>query len=84
MLADSVSGYLYKVKIYFRHIVRPDLPHTAQVVLNLVNGLHNKGYDLYVDRFYVSPLFATKLQKAGITMIVIVTLPLPIITCNIE
>ena len=71
VLADSNSGYLYNVKIYFgreTELVRPDLPHTARVVLSLVEGLHNKGYDLYVDRFYNSPILATELEKVGITI----------------
>ena len=29
---------------------------------------HNKGYDLYVDRFYTSPLLASELTKVGITV----------------
>ena len=49
-------------------LIREDLPHTTRVVLTLVEGLHNKGYDLYVDRFYNSPLLATELEKVGITV----------------
>ena len=71
MLSDSISGYLYKVRIYFgkdTQLVQPDLPHTTRIVLTLVEGLHDKGYDLYVDRFYASPLLATRLSKLGITL----------------
>ncbi len=32
-----------------------DMPHTVRVVLTLVEGLENKGHDLYIDRFYSSP-----------------------------
>ena len=49
ILADSVTGYLYKVRFYFgkdTQLERPELPHTARVLLTLVNGLHHKGYDL--------------------------------------
>ena len=70
-LADIISGYLYKVRIYFgkdTQLIQPDLPHTTHVVLTLVKGLHDKGYDLYVDRFYASPLLATHLSKFGITL----------------
>ena len=48
--------------------MRSDLPHTARVVLTLVEGLHHKGYDLYVDLFYSSPMLATELYKLGITL----------------
>ena len=30
--------------------------------------MHNKGHDLYVDRFYNSPLLAVELGKVGITV----------------
>ena len=71
VLADSVSGYMHKLCIYFgreTQLIRPELPHTVRVVLTLVEGLHDKGYDLYVDRFYSSPLLATELEKKGITI----------------
>ena len=71
VLADIISGYLYKVRIDFdkdTQLVQPDLPHTTRVVLTLFEGLHDKGYDLYVDRFYASPLLATHLSKFGITL----------------
>ncbi len=47
---------------------REDMPHTVQVMLTLVEGLENKGHDLYIDRFYSSPLLATELEKVGITV----------------
>ena len=71
VLADSISGYLYKVRFYLgreTQLVQPESPHTARVVLTLVDGLHNKGYHLYIDRFYSSPLVATELKKVGITV----------------
>ena len=33
-----------------------------------MEGLHNKGYDLYMDRYYASPVLATELSKVGITI----------------
>ena len=33
-----------------------------------MEGLHNKGYDLYMDRNYISPVLATELSKVGITI----------------
>ena len=71
VLADSVSGYLYKVAICYgraTELVGPELPHTARVVLTLVDGLEDKGYDIYLDRFYNSPLIATELKRKGITV----------------
>ncbi len=44
------------------------MPHTMRVVLTLVEDLQNKGYDLYVDRYYNSPLLASELEKVGITV----------------
>ena len=71
-LADSKSGYMYKICIYYgketQLIDQPDLPHTCRVVMTLADGMHNKGHDLYVDRFYNSPLLAVELAKAGITV----------------
>ena len=71
VLADSVSGYLYKVAICYgraTELVGPELPHTPRVVLTLVDGLEDKGYDVYLDRFYNSPLIATELKRKGITV----------------
>ena len=71
VLADSVTGYLFNVSIYYgreTELVRPELPHTSQVVLTLLQGLENKGYDLYLDRFYNSPFLATELSKIGFTV----------------
>ena len=66
VLADSVTAYLYKVCIYLgkqTELVKPELPHTIRVVLTLLETLDNKGYDLYVDKFYNSPALAMELSK---------------------
>ncbi len=71
VLAGSKTGYLHNVVVYYgreTELVREDLPHTVRVVLTLVEDLHNKGHDLYVDRFYNSPLLASELEKVGITV----------------
>ena len=71
VLADSVFGYLHKVRIYFgkdMQLIEPTLPHTIWVILTLTEGLHNKGYDLYVDHFYSSPLLAKCLTDIGISV----------------
>ena len=36
--------------------------------MTLAEGMHNKGHDLYVDRFYNSPILAVELGKVGITV----------------
>ena len=51
-----------------RQLIDNDLPHTAKVVMTLVDPFSNQGYDLYVDRFYNSPLLAKELTKVGITV----------------
>jgi hypothetical protein len=49
-------------------LIDNDHPHTFRVVQTLVEPFHDKGYDLYVDRFYSSPLLARELTKVGITV----------------
>ena len=45
-----------------------DQTYNSRVVLTLVEPLHNKGYNLYVDRFYSSPVLVSELSKVGITV----------------
>ena len=47
---------------------RDDLGQTPRVILTLVEQLHHKGYDLYVDRYYTRPMLAAELTKIGITV----------------
>ena len=72
VLSDSASGYMHNLRIYYgknTNLVRnPELSHTVKVVLTLTEHLHNKGYDLYTDRFYTSPALAEELDKIGITL----------------
>ena len=71
VLSDSKTGYLHQVRIYYgkeTQLLDTPLPHTANVVMTLAEPFHNQGYDLYVDRFYSSPLLATELSKVGITV----------------
>ena len=69
MLCESKSGYLQRACIYYGRetelINREDLGQTPRVVLE---QLHHKGYDLYVDRYYTSPMLAAELAKVGITV----------------
>ena len=71
MLSDSKTGYLQRVCAYYgkeTQLVDSDHPHTVCVVETLVEPFQNKGYDLYVDRFYNSPPLAIELKKVGITI----------------
>ena len=57
---------MHRVCIYYgkeTELIRPELPHTARVVLTLMEGLHHKRYDLYMDRFYTSPAIATEAPR---------------------
>ena len=52
VLADSKSGYMHNVLIYYGkeiELVREDLQHNTGVLLTLSDDLHRKGYDLYID-----------------------------------
>lgn len=63
--------YLQRVCVYFgkeTQLVDSQHSHTVRVVQTLVEPFHNRGYDLYVDRFYSSPTLATELTKVGITV----------------
>lgn len=71
VLADSKTGYLHQVRIYYgkeTQLLDSTLPHTVKVVMTLVHAFHHQGYDLYIDRFYSSPLLSTELSKAGISV----------------
>ena len=58
VLADSNSGYMHRVVLYYGSETiltgPPEMPHTVRVVLTLSEHLSHRGYDLYCDRFYTS------------------------------
>ena len=71
MLSDSKTGYLQRVCVYYgkeTQLIDNGNPHTVRIVQTLVEPLHNKGYDLYVDRYYTSPLLASEMSKVDITV----------------
>ena len=72
VLADSVTGYLRQLCIYYGpETVLGDFPslgQTGRVVCTLAEPFSNSGYDLYIDRFYSSPSVATQLTSMGITV----------------
>ena len=49
-------------------IDRPDLTHTVRVLLTLVEYLKNKGYNLFIDKFYTSPILAHTMAAIGLTL----------------
>jgi len=75
MLAESATGYISAFEPYFRRqttesLIRPDLPFTSRIVLQLVEQLlqrsNGSGYHLYTDRFYTSYNLADELLKCGV------------------
>ena len=72
VLADSVTGYLHQVRLYFGKdtalMTDSALLQTTRIVLTLASPLADKGYHLYCDRFYTSPELATALTDIGIKL----------------
>ena len=72
VLSESTTGYMYNLAVYYgketQLIDTPGLNHTTKVVLTLMVPLANMGYDLYLDRFYTSPVVASELLRIGTTV----------------
>lgn len=71
VLSESSSGYLYNLLIYYgkeTQLVSTAFNHTTNVVLTLMDPLTGRGYDLYTDRFYTSPLLACQLLPLHTTL----------------
>lgn len=75
VLADSTTGYVSVMVPYYGscttlQLVRPDLPFTARIVLDLCQTLlqstNGTGFHLYTDRFYTGYELAIELLKLGI------------------
>ena len=47
---------------------RENLQYNTRVVLTLLDDLHHKGHDLYVDRFYSGSQLAMELDTIGVTV----------------
>ena len=64
-LAESGSGYMYNLLIYYGKVTILTAPsslnQTTRVVLTLATPILDKGYDIYTDWFYTSPEVAEKL-----------------------
>ena len=72
VLADSKTGYLHNVRIYFgaeTDIVEdPSLLQTTRTVITLAEHLQKKAYHLYCDRFYTSPELSVALREMGVML----------------
>ena len=67
VLADSANGYVWNWELYTGKIQGRDdgkgLSH--HVVMSLTKPLERKGYNIFCDNFYSSPLLFADLLKAG-------------------
>ena len=67
VLSDSKTCYMHNLRLYYGKdtnlIDNHEASHTVEVVTTLTDHLRDKGYDLYTDRFYTSPLLADALDK---------------------
>ena len=73
-MCESVSAYVVEFVLHYGkfttdRLVRPDLPFTSRIVLQLCNMLLSKvdesGYHIFTDRFYTSPRLCEDLRKMG-------------------
>lgn len=73
VLADSNTGYVYSVLPYYgsitsENLIRPDLPVSSRIPLDLYKKLldnvpNAKGYHMYTNRYYTSIPLAEELLK---------------------
>ena len=86
VLSDSKTGYMHNLRLSYGKdtnlIDNHEASHTVQVVTTLTDHLRDKGYDLYTDRFYTSPLLADALEQMGITLTGTVNVKQMRITCR--
>ena len=76
VLADANSGYIYSILPYYgsftsENLVRPDLPVSSRIVLQLCQKLldgnpGSKGYHVFTDRYYTGLPLAKELLKLKI------------------
>ncbi|TBU02002.1 transposase IS4, partial [Hamiltosporidium tvaerminnensis] len=76
VMADANTGYVYSILPYYcsltsEDLIRPDLPVSTRIVLELCNKLldsnpGNTGYDIFTDRYYTSLPLAQELLKLNI------------------
>ncbi|XP_026475392.1 piggyBac transposable element-derived protein 4-like [Ctenocephalides felis] len=76
VMADANTGYVYTILPYYgsltsHQLVRPDLPVTTRIVLNLCQKLLDynpgcQGHHFYTDRYYTSIPLAEELLKLNV------------------
>lgn len=66
VLADSVTGYVYALKIYEGKGKNSTKCLTSKVINFLIEGLQNKGHHLYMDSYYTNYDNIIELSKAMI------------------
>ena len=63
---------MHNLHLYYRkdtHLIdNPEASYIVKVVTTLTDHLRDKGYNVYTDRFYTSPLLADALEQMGITI----------------
>ena len=75
-MADANTGYVYSILPYYgsltsEDLIRPDLPVSTRIVLELCNKLLDSnpgstGYHIFTDRYYTSLPLAQELLKLNI------------------
>ena len=68
VLSDATNGYVYRFQIYVgRSMDRAvEVGLYSRVVLELISGLENDGFDLYTDNSYTSPQRFLTLYNKGV------------------
>ena len=68
VLSNASNGYIYRFQIYagksMDHTVEVEL--CSRVVLELMEGLEDHGFELYTDNYYTSPQLFLTLYKKGV------------------
>jgi len=68
VLSDATNGYVYRFQIYAGKSMdrAVEVGLCSRVVLELMSGLEDHGFDLYTDNYYTSPqLFLTLFNRKG-------------------
>ena len=68
MLSNSTNGYVSKFKPYSgKSATGPSMNGaTYDLVMNLMRGFFEKGYNLYCDNYYTSPQLCCDLFQLGV------------------
>ena len=68
VLSDATNGYVYRFQIYAGKSMdrTVEVGLCSRVVLELMSGLEDDGYDLYTDNYYTSPQLFLTLYNKGV------------------